>query len=569
MKTFPFATKLLCLTIFLILLISGAIIPVSGQPTKVWDKTFGSSGLEGPPVIVPSQDGGFLIGGYSQGTADGDRTVASRGRLDFWVLKIDAGGNKLWDNAYGGTGTDILSAIVPTDDGGYLLAGSSDSEISGEQTQAGMGGLDFWIVRIDAEGRKLWDRRFGSSENDVLKVARPLPETGFFLLGRNGSSGNPGDAWALRLDSDGNVLWEKRALLVAGGDWDPFDAILTADGGIQVGALLLDSDYSDDLWVERFDNLGNWRWGYDFIDGLDLFGRSTGSSLHEFSDGAVVMMGSRYRVATGYNFWFILLRLDAFSHPIITRGNTYFAPEDDYLSTGIVTAEGLLLAGYTKNDPGLWVSEDSRGVHDFWLMQIDTTGEKIWDKRFGGSNLDICTDVIALDDGGYLLAGQSWSDASGDKSQNSKGSSDFWIIKTSTPSRAIIDITGPNGTVRFPAFNCETIDLVDHIVPCDWLVPLPQPIDFNLQPHFKFEKRINSVRFTLNGIEYIDNEAPFRLFDSDFKRNKKGSLGLKPGSYKLEITAFSNRDALGNVVESYSGTIQFTRDKIKQTTKEP
>jgi hypothetical protein len=126
------------------------VIKLSSNGTKQWDRRWGGWDLEIISTIVATADGGYLIGGYTRSSANGDITEASRGGSDYWVIKIDSQGTKLWDRSYGGASEDYLSSIVATPDGGFLLGGTSSSGISGEKTQASRGGTDYWVIKINS-----------------------------------------------------------------------------------------------------------------------------------------------------------------------------------------------------------------------------------------------------------------------------------------------------------------------------------------------------------------------------------------------------------------------------------
>ena len=119
------------------------------QPlVKLWDKRFGGSNDEYLNLMTPTADGGYLLGGTSYSEADGDKTEASRGIRDYWVVKIDANGSKQWDKRFGGDNYDALNAMTPTADGGYLLGGYSYSGADGDKTEASRGDGDYWVVKI-------------------------------------------------------------------------------------------------------------------------------------------------------------------------------------------------------------------------------------------------------------------------------------------------------------------------------------------------------------------------------------------------------------------------------------
>src|SRR5205085_6033829 len=127
------------------------VVKTDTEGKKQWDKTFGGDGDDLLTTMVAISDGGYLIGGYSNSRIGGDRTE-SRGDYDYWIVRIDKDGNKLWDKTFGGTTIDELYSIVPTQDGGYLLGGSSSSHILGDH--------DVWVLKVDKDGNKLWDKTF-------------------------------------------------------------------------------------------------------------------------------------------------------------------------------------------------------------------------------------------------------------------------------------------------------------------------------------------------------------------------------------------------------------------------
>ncbi|MFP6887424.1 MAG: hypothetical protein VB997_07660, partial [Opitutales bacterium] len=86
--------------------------------------------------------------------AGGDKSEASRGSADMWLVKVDASGSKLWDKRFGGSGGDTCYDVLATSDGGCLLAGTSDSGAEGDKSEATRGSSDFWAIKIDANGNK-------------------------------------------------------------------------------------------------------------------------------------------------------------------------------------------------------------------------------------------------------------------------------------------------------------------------------------------------------------------------------------------------------------------------------
>ena len=114
---------------------------------------------------VATSDGGLLLGGHSNSGISGNKTSPWFGNRDYWLVRLDANWNQLWDKTFGGTGDDILSLIQPATNGCFLLAGYSNSGISGNKTNANFSSLnDYWLVKVDASGNKLWERNYGRPE---------------------------------------------------------------------------------------------------------------------------------------------------------------------------------------------------------------------------------------------------------------------------------------------------------------------------------------------------------------------------------------------------------------------
>src|SRR6478672_11244232 len=116
-------------------------------PPKLWDKTFGGTGNEWLYVLHQTSDGGYILGGSSTSPISGDKSQSARGMYDYWVVKIDASGNKLWDKTFGGSQHESLPSLQETADGGYILGGWSNSGINGDKSQASKGTYDYWIVK--------------------------------------------------------------------------------------------------------------------------------------------------------------------------------------------------------------------------------------------------------------------------------------------------------------------------------------------------------------------------------------------------------------------------------------
>jgi hypothetical protein len=136
----------------------GSLIHAQIFPPKQWDKDFGGTDDDVLQTLQTTKDGGYILGGYSYSIASGNKSESTHGVNDFWVVKINSKGTKQWEKSYGGTGDDEMYSLQKTKDGGYILGGYSNSDIGGDKTQASRGGNDYWIVKIDGSGNKQWDK---------------------------------------------------------------------------------------------------------------------------------------------------------------------------------------------------------------------------------------------------------------------------------------------------------------------------------------------------------------------------------------------------------------------------
>jgi len=190
-------------------------MPVQTHLVQQWDAAFGSMRDDLLTAVAPAHDGGWFIAGHSPFGNSGTKFLPGQGDQDFWIVRMDPSRRKSWEAVFGGTGREALAAVVALPDGGCLLGGSSVSGVSGNKDAPGFGGSDYWIVRVDADGRKLWDRAFGGSQDDVL-TSMALTFDGFCVAGGysnstaggNKTASNLGgeDFWVAEFDLEGNLI---------------------------------------------------------------------------------------------------------------------------------------------------------------------------------------------------------------------------------------------------------------------------------------------------------------------------------------------------------------------------
>src|SRR5207244_2934173 len=155
-------------------------------------KEFGGSGSDAMTVGRLTTDGGYIVAGMSFSGADGNKTTASYGGQDGWVMKLSSSGAVQWEKVFGGSGSEYVGDIQQTSDGGFILALSSNSPKSGNKGVDGFGDYDFWIVKIDANGTFQWEKAYGGSNRETGPKIKPTSDGGYILAGltASGISGN-------------------------------------------------------------------------------------------------------------------------------------------------------------------------------------------------------------------------------------------------------------------------------------------------------------------------------------------------------------------------------------------
>ncbi len=245
------------------------VVRIDDNGNLLWENTYGSDQYDGASKVIPTKDGGFLVGGISISNNPG----FNNGYEDYEVIKIDANGNLLWTKLYGGSGYDELHDMIETSDGNYFLSGTTNSPVSGNKTAPSLGGYDMWLVCIAPDGSKLWDKTYGTSGDDFRGTLSPLIDGNYLLTGY--TFDGTGDAGVIRkIDKNGNEIWQRSC---AGNNQDVFEvAAQDSNGDIYAAGESKSDGYgcktspnvggNDDIWIAVFDSSGN------KIDDLDYGG---------------------------------------------------------------------------------------------------------------------------------------------------------------------------------------------------------------------------------------------------------------------------------------------------------
>ncbi|GAA4889676.1 lipoprotein [Flaviramulus aquimarinus] len=245
----------------------------------LWEKNYGFSGADIGNSIIQTKDGGFLLTGVldvsaSNGAGNSKSVKSKFSRKhaggDYWTVKINALGEKQWSRYFGGTFTDTPYDAIQTDDNGYLLVGSSDSE--DVDIKNSKGAYDFWIVKISETGTLIWEKSFGGSQTDEARAIIKSDDGNYIIVGNTRSddldvTNNKGaaDLWTIKISPAGEFIWEKS---FGGSSFDVAQSISkTQDGGFIISGNsrsadgnLTDNKGQNDAWVIKIDTNGNLKW---------------------------------------------------------------------------------------------------------------------------------------------------------------------------------------------------------------------------------------------------------------------------------------------------------------------
>jgi PKD repeat protein/predicted secreted protein len=315
------------------------------------------------------------------------------------VVKLHEDGDIVWEKSFGGPGVENAYAIEDTVDGGFIVAGVTDS--------FGAGGQDIWVVKLASDGTVEWEKSYGDVGADIAYDIKQTVDQGYVIAG-----GSSDEALVLKLNQDGTIGWQKTYGDDPGTDLDEAYAIAqTADGGyIVVGITDPAGAWNADIRVLKLLADGTVAWQNDYGDAGD----DRGYAISETVDGGYIVAGSTSSFgAGGFDTW--LLKLD--SNGAVTWQKAYGETGDEEARAVQETVQGgYILAGST--------SSFGRGNRDIWIVGLNTDGSVAWEKTYGQTEDDTGLDVQLTSDGGYINCGATESMGDG-----SPGFADMWILR--------------------------------------------------------------------------------------------------------------------------------------------
>lgn len=406
---------------------------LEAQPTIQWQKTFGGTNTDEAKSIQQTTDGGYIVLGNTY-SIDIDVT-GNHGLCDTWVVKMNGSGVPQWQKTFGGSGSDLSSAIQQTSDGGYIFTGWSNS-IDGDLT-GNYGFEDVWVVKLDSIGNIQWQQSYGGSGSDQSYDIQQTIDGGFILAGISSSNDNDVssnfgcfDYWILKLDDSGIIEWEKS---FGGSGCEYVSSIQeTTDGGYIVAGWTGSNDgdvtvnYGEyDYWIVKLDSSGIMQWqnSYGALHDDQAY------SIQQTIDGGYAVAGASFLTVDDDegNYW--VLKLDNLG--ILQWQKTFGGTADDGAYSIQQTADGgyILAGGSNSNDGDV---TGNHGALDYWIVKMNSSGDLEWEKSFGGTADETPTSIQQTTDGGFIVAG--WSVSNDFDLTGSYGLGDYWVVKLNNPS---------------------------------------------------------------------------------------------------------------------------------------
>ncbi len=337
---------------------------------------------DGGNSIVQTKDGGYAMTGYTQSFGAGDS--------DVYIAKLDYQGNLQWTKTIGGKGNDIGESIIQTKEGGYTVAGITNS--------FGAGGNDMYIVRLDSMGNVKWTRTIGGTGDDKAYSIVPSRDGGYIIAGCTNSSGaGKYDMYVVKLDSVGNLKWTK----TYGGtnNDNAISMVQNNNGGVTIVGNT-DSYGGGGPYVVMIDSVGNLKWANSFYEANYS---CVGNSIVQANDGGFAVIGQSQSIGSSA---FIIKTDTAGNKEWVTRftipGQVFNDPYSITQTRDFGYALTVVCAGWNSyvNLPA--------------IFKTDSSGNAKWYNYFNRNiYFELGNSIVATQDGGFAAVGQIDSSGSG------------------------------------------------------------------------------------------------------------------------------------------------------------
>jgi len=376
---------------FCCILLTAHCLRANAPPDTLWTRTYGGPANEVAYAVCETHDGNYVIAGLT--------STFGSGPQDVYVVKINAYGDTLWTQIYGGISYEAAHGVCETSDSCYVIAGYTES--------FGGGGKDIYLLKLDSGGVVQWTKTYGGPQQDCSYSVCETQDGGLAVVGyKNGPSGwIKGDLWILKTDSSGDTVWTK-TYGGAGQDYGVSIQQTSDDGFVIAGINSSVSAGGKDVWLVKTDANGDTAWTRTYGGALE----DVGYHAHTTSDSGYIVTGyiNGSGEWTAGDVW--LLKTDAAGDTAWTK--VYGGPGEDFGFTVFpVHDEGYIVGGTRASNDG-----------DMWLLKTDAAGDTTWTQSYGGADHESCLGLVLASDSGYVLAGHT--------SSSGAGAIDFYVVRT-------------------------------------------------------------------------------------------------------------------------------------------
>lgn len=378
-----FLSRIIIVELFILLFCSGQILAADSPGIK-WQETYGGTEAEKAQFVRPTDDGGFILTGYSYSYG--------AGKSDLYLVKTDGSGREKWEKTYGEKRNDGANCVEPSSDGTYIVAGYSES--------SGEGKNDVYVLKINTSGEKVWELKHGGAGNDEAFSVKQTSDGGYIVAGYSESQGEGGrDVYLLKLSASGELRWEKT---IGGKGMDAANWIEQCKDGSFILTGYSDSFGTGEraLLLLKVDASGDLLWKKTFCDS----GLNGGNCVQETSDGGYIVAGYKYLPPTGGTDCYLLKTNN--SGDLIWEKNFGLSYKNSAVSVE-ETAEGYIVLGNTF----------SYGSSDWgtYLLRTDLSGNLMQEKTLGRDGPDFASCGQPIADGSYIVVGsKNMADPVGD-----------------------------------------------------------------------------------------------------------------------------------------------------------
>ncbi|AYZ12435.1 T9SS C-terminal target domain-containing protein [Chryseobacterium arthrosphaerae] len=343
----------------------------------VWQKDIQSSTQDFLSQVTTTIDQQYLITGssiQSKSQSPEANSQKQNNGYDFHLVKLNQQGDQVWEKYFSGQNHDYLSATVTTQDGGFLLAGTSYSGKGLDKKEDSKGGSDIWLIRLNEFGDELWQKTLGTSSDEEARSVIQTTDLGFFVAGnvQNSSKGyGSKDVWITRLDKDGKELSQ---LILGGKGLDEVEKMIpTKDGGALLGIYSRSSEFRDS---------GS---GIRTSESKSSTISTATRNLSSATSAAISQMPKASSNFGEGDYW--IVKLD--KNGKVEWEKNHGGKGDDHIRTLALTSTGYIIGGESRSERSGNKTVGTQEGTDLWLIALNERGDEQWQKSYNFKNRDV------------------------------------------------------------------------------------------------------------------------------------------------------------------------------------